>query len=137
MFKSAVGSFADQLKAFAEKTQVKLETVVRKAAIDLQNGVVLRSPVDTGRFRSNWMAGIGAVDRTTVTTEDKSGDVSRARVQAAIETWKPGQTIWLTNHLPYAKRLEYGWSKQAVGGMVRLTVQDWRDYVSKAVAEVQ
>lgn len=133
-----MGSFADQMRAFAEKTQVKLETVVRKAAIDLQGGVVLRSPVDTGRFRSNWMVGIGAQNTSTVTTEDKTGATSLGRVEAAMSTWKPGQTIWLTNSLPYAARLEFdSWSKQAPGGMVRLTVQDWRDYVRKAIAEVQ
>jgi len=132
-----VGSFADQLQAFADKTKVKMETVVRKAALDLQGGVVLRSPVDTGRFVSNWMVGIGTQNRDTVAAEDKTGGVSLARVEPALANWEPGQAIILSNSLPYAYRLEYGWSKQAVGGMVRLTVQDWRDYVSKAVAETK
>lgn len=132
-----MGSFADQLKALSERTKVKLETVVRKTIIDLQGGVVLRSPVDTGRFKSNWMVGIGAKSSDTVTTEDKTGAVSLARVEPAMGAWKPGQSIWLTNSLPYASRIEYGWSDQAPGGVVRLTVQDFRDYVSRAVAETK
>ena len=131
-----MGSFSDQLKAFAEKAKVDMETVVRKTVLDLQGGVVLRSPVDTGRFRSNWMVGIGAPVGTTVDIKDKTGDVSMARVAPAMATWTPGQAIYLTSHLPYAYRLEYdAWSKQSPGGMVRLTVQDFRDYVSKAIKE--
>lgn len=151
MCSAAVGSFADQLQAFADKTKVKMETVVRKAALDLQGGVVLRSPVGNpdlwaskappgyvgGRFRANWMVGIGTKNSDTVTTEDKTGAVSLARVEPALANWEPGQAIILSNSLPYAYRLEYGWSDQAPGGMVRLTVQDWRDYVSKAVAETK
>lgn len=132
-----MGSFADQIKAFAEKANVSMETVVRKAVLDLQGGVVLRSPVDTGRFRSNWMVGIGAKNSDTVDTEDKSGQASLDRVNAGMVNWSAGQAIYLTNSLPYAQRLEYGWSDQAPNGIVRLTVQAWRDYVAKAVAEVK
>lgn len=133
-----MGAFADQLRAFADKAKVDLETVVRKAVVDLQGGVVLRSPVDTGRFRSNWMVGIGSKNSDTVATEDKSGAASLGRVEPSMNTWKPGLSIFLTNSLPYAHRLEYdAWSQQAPGGMVRLTVQDWRDYVAKAIAETR
>ncbi|RZJ12073.1 MAG: HK97 gp10 family phage protein [Rubrivivax sp.] len=130
--------FAEDIQRFADKTKLKIETVVRKAVIDLQGGVVLRSPVDTGRFRSNWMAGIGTFNKATTTDTDKTGAVSLARVEPALANWSPGQAICLSNSLPYAYRLEFdGWSKQSPGGMVRLTVQDWRDYVSKAIAEVK
>lgn len=112
-----------------------METVVRKAVLDLQTGVVSLSPVDTGRFRANWMVGVGEADGSTVLTEDKEGSVSISRVNTALASWVPGQTIWIANSLPYAARLEYGWSQQAKGGMVRLTVQNWKDYVSKAVKE--
>lgn len=132
-----MGSFADQMRAFAEKTHVKLETVVKKTAIQLMDGVVLRSPVRSGRFRSNWMVGIGYQVATTVETMDPTGDASRARVGPAMATWKPGVSIFLTSNLPYAKRIEYGWSDQAPGGVVRLTVQDFRDYVRKAIAEAK
>lgn len=132
-----MGSFADQLRRLSEKAKVDIETVVRKTVLDLQGGVVLRSPVDTGRFRSNWMVGIGSKDSSTVTTEDKTGEASMARVAPAMATWKPGQSIFITSSLPYAQRIEYGWSDQAPGGVVRLTVQDFRDYVSKAVQETK
>ena len=146
-----MGEFADQMRAFAEKTKLGVRTVVRKTMLELQTGIVLRSPVGNpdlwkapappgyvgGRFRANWLASVGVKDKSTVDTVDKSGAVSIARVEPAMARWEPGVTIFLTNALPYSTRLEYGWSDQSPGGMVRLTVQDFRDYVSKAVAETK
>jgi hypothetical protein len=36
-----------------------------------------------------------------------------------------GDLYYLTNNLPYIERLEYGWSKQAPGGMVRKNMQNF------------
>jgi hypothetical protein len=38
--------------------------------------------------------------------------------------------------LPYALRLEYGWSEQAPGGMVRLVAQRWKPLVEQIVKEL-
>lgn len=147
-------SFADDLKKYVEKTKLKAETVVRKTTLELQNSVVQLSPVDTGRFRANWMASAGGIDKKTVTVTDKTGELSLGRVEAALGTWQPGTTIYLTNSLPAARSLEYGlygkppgsangpkttggYSKQAPQGMVRLTVQNFREHVRKAVREVR
>jgi hypothetical protein len=35
--------------------------------------------------------------------------------------------------MPYALRLEYGWSKQAPAGMVRVTVAEFQAVVNAAV----
>jgi hypothetical protein len=44
---------------------------------------------------------------------------------------------FLTNNLPYALRLEYGWSKnQAPAGMVGLAVAEFQSIVRDAAAEV-
>jgi hypothetical protein len=42
--------------------------------------------------------------------------------------------IYLTNALPYARRLEYGWSKQAPSGMVRISAMRFAEAVRKAIA---
>lgn len=129
--------FAADLAKLCEKAGDKAELVVRKAALDLGGQMIARSPVDSGRFKSNWMTGVGAMDSGTTTAADKSGQPSRTKLQTQIAGWKPGQTIWITNSLPYAYRLEHGWSKQAPGGMVRLAVQDYAQAVAKAAREVK
>ena len=129
--------FAADLKRLCDAAGDKAELVVRKAALDLGGQMVDRSPVDTGRFKSNWMTGIGAMDTSTTTAADPSGQPSRTKLQAQVAGWKPGQTIWITNNLPYAYRLEHGYSKQAPGGMVRLAVQNYAQAVAKAAREVK
>lgn len=91
-----------------------------------------------GRFKSNWLAATGpAMNTATPETTDPSGSATRAAIQQKLEGWKPGQTIWVTNSLPYAQRLEYGWSKQAPGGMVRLSVQNYSQAIKKAADQVR
>lgn len=90
-----------------------------------------------GRFRANWQFGAGSADTTTTEDTDASGAATLARLKGAIDGAAIGGMWIVSNSLPYAKRLEYGWSKQAPGGMVRLTVQELpdaiRDYVRGAL----
>lgn len=126
--------FAADLNKLCAKAGDKAEQVVRKTAIELQGGMIDKSPVDTGRFRSNWQCGVGAVNTTI---SDAAGSDAKGRTVAVLAGWKPGQTIWLTNALPYANRLENGYSKQSPAGMVRLTVQEYGEYLKKAVRSIK
>lgn len=128
-------SFAEDLAKYCKAAGEKVELVVRKTALELQAGMIEKSPVDTGRFKSNWMCGIGGIN-TDIGAAPGSNALTRTGV--VLETWRPGQTIVLSNSLPYAKRLEYeGWSKQAPNGMVRLTIQDFAQAVKRAVEAVK
>lgn len=129
--------FAENLNKLCERAGKKAELVVRRAALELQSGMIEKSPVDTGRFKGNWQCGIGAMNADTSQGEDKSGQGAIGRTAATLAGWRPGQTIWLTNSLPYARRLEYGWSQQAPAGMVRLTFQAYGSAVQKAVESIK
>ena len=131
--------FAADLRFLCEKAGDKAELFVRKVALDLGGQMIDRSPVDTGRFKSNWMTEVGqSPDSTTTTMAEKSGARSRARLNEKLSGWKPGQTIWIVNNLPYAYRIEYkGWSMQAPSGVVRLAVQNTQQAVAKAAREVK
>lgn len=77
-----------------------------------------------GRFRANWMLGIGQVNTTTTEEKDAGGTATVARIAAAMQDQKAGGVFYVTNSLPYAQRLEYeGWSSQAPNGMVRITME--------------
>lgn len=129
--------FAEDLRVLCERAGNKAEMVVRGAALELGGQMIDRSPVDTGRFKNNWVTATGAPDMSRSGDPDTSGARSSAMLNEKIAGWKPGQTIWILNNLPYAKRLEYGWSKQAPGGMVRLTVQDYSRAIKKAADQVR
>lgn len=127
----------------------KADLVVRKTALELQSMMIEESPVDSGRFKGNWQAGVSATNSGINSPEDttpfgeKDEGKSYAYTQNALKGWKAGQTIYLTNSLPYARVLEYGrangkpGSMQAPGGMVRLAVQNYSQALAKAVSEIK
>ena len=79
-----------------------------------------------GRFRGNWQVSfdrpaVGAIDRV-----DKAGTATLAAGRDVLAHYDSGEygSIWFTNNVPYAKRLEYGWSKQAPAGIVRVVAAE-------------
>ena len=98
-------SFALDLSKACEKAKGQAEIMARKVMLDLFSRVIMKSPVDTGRFRANWNVGYGSPDKTTTNATDSA----LGRVQTEIATAKLGGSIWLSNSLPYSIRLENGW----------------------------
>lgn len=105
---------------------------VQKIAMQALRGIVMRTPVDTGRARSNWQV---SLDSPLLTNKDayspgtklgigESGNAESAiQVGAATIGSAPAfGVIYIANGLPYINRLENGWSGQAPAGMVRLTL---------------
>ena len=122
-------SWSIPLDRLAKKAGANIELVARKSTADLFAAVVRRSPVDTGRFRANWNVSYGSADYTT----SDSTDQVRGTTQALKALTLPvGGVTYLANGLPYARRLEYGYSAQAPGGMVRLAAAEFADYVREA-----
>lgn len=133
--------FELQIAKFVEKAKGNCDLVVRKVALEMFKRVIQKSPVDTGRFKSNWQAAIGSIPGGTITPEvDKKGYYNFGPAVAAVNAKalqaKAGDVIYLVNNVHYARRLEYGWSMQAPNGMVRLSISEWNTAVSKAASEV-
>ena len=131
-----MSSFADQLRAFEAKTLEKMGRAARKVSLDAFSEVIRMSPVDSGRFRGNWQPAIGSMPSGTVELLDPSGDIVIAKVQGVVAGMNPGDVIYMVNNLPYAQRLESGWSGQAPAGMVRLTVQRWQPIVDEVIRQI-
>ena len=103
-----------------------------KIAMEALNRVVMKSPVDTGRFRANWTVAVGRQDLSTTEETDKSGTATIAKGSQIILGQKGPAVIWLSNNLPYAQALENGHSKQAPMGMVALTYNELMQIVKVA-----
>jgi hypothetical protein len=142
-----VGSFEDDLRKFEVKTNRKLTQVGRKVALELFRRVIYKTPVDSGRARANWQVTIGAQASGTVEFDDTNGGATMSRATAASAGFKAGDTIYLTNNLPYIRKLEEGgypdgpktvggFSRQAPAGMVALTVQEFAAIVKQIGLEV-
>lgn len=129
-----MATFEADVSRFLRKYRDRMDIVFRKVALDMFTKVIMRSPVDTGRFRGNWQVAIGRVPDGVLDLTDKSGRATISKATAASMNLRAGQVIYLANNLPYARRLEYGWSKQAPRGMVRITIREFNASVRKAAA---
>ena len=98
---------------------------LKKVTLEVYSRVTLKSPVDTGRFRGNWMIGIGAANESTLgihTPGDAKAE--NLRQEAIVFTITKLQNIHISNNLDYGAKLEHGTSKQAPQGMVGITLSE-------------
>lgn len=129
-------TLADDLAAFRAKTESKMERAFRKIVIDAYSDCILMSPVKSGRFRGNWQTAIDVIPAGTLERLDPSGQIAIADVTNAALVTELGNTVYMANNLPYAERLEDGWSKQAPAGMVKLTIQRWQPIANAVIAQI-
>lgn len=130
------GSFAAQLQEFAELVQQDADEVFQIVATDVGQSVINLTPVDTGRALSNWNAGINAPDDVYRETEDPLDSKTSARLAGEFQSLKFGDTAYITNATPHVPFLEYGSSKQAPNGMIRITLARFNNIVQDAVSRV-
>ncbi len=130
------------------------ERIFQRAALMMLGSIVVGdppyspgTPVDTGFARSSWyvmLSGGEAAPAATRFEVDSAGSATDLKTAATggdpvaesigiIQEARLGQTIWLVNNVPYIVRLEYGWSKQAPAGMVRLTLAAAQEIVDQAM----
>ena len=121
---------------FEAKTLDKMNRAARKITLDAFSEVIMMSPVDTGRFRGNWQPAIGSAPSGTIEATDPSGNMVIAKVSGVVAGMQAGDVIYMANNLPYAQRLEDGWSQQAPAGMVRLTVQRFQPIADAVIRQI-
>lgn len=101
------------------------------------NGLVAGKGYVGGRFRGNWQFSIDTPTEGVLDQVDPSGNVTIAVLRAQVQALTIGQTAYVVNNLPYAVPLEYGHSKQAPGGMVRVTLTRFQQIVEEAIRNNQ
>lgn len=116
-----MANFTFDMSRFANKSLGEIEQVVRKTAIDLTTSIIKTSPVDSGRFRANWF--VSFEDAIEETTDDTNSAKALSNATNTLINGKIGKYIYIQNNLDYAVKLEYGASKQAPAGVVRVNVE--------------
>lgn len=156
-----MGMFAAQIRTWVDKTKGDADKVVRYALMTLDSRLINRSPVGDGsywkrpppagyaggRFRGAWLvsewtpqisgAGLDRVSSGGKGIIDKDGSATLAAHAGVINAAKAGSVYYLYNPMPYAQRIEKGWSRQAPIGVVALTVVEWNNIVENAVNGVK
>lgn len=131
-------SFKLNLAKATENIKQDAERVVRGTIFSVASKIVRRTPVGNpqlwknpppkgyvgGSLRGGWNASLNSPDYSETGRIDSNGGQVIADISAAVAGVDIGDTFYLTNPLPYATRVEFGWSQQAPAGMVRVSVNE-------------
>lgn len=144
-----MGSFSLDVSKFAEKAKMSTAKAIRGTSIKLFSAIITSSPVDTGRFRANWMISGRQPDTSTTQETDKSGGKTVDSATNFILSAGDYGMFTLSNNLPYAHVIEYGgypgdgpntvggFSKQAPNGMVRTNIARFDQLLNEAAQEAK
>lgn len=145
------GPFMRQLQEFARKTGTKADLAVGGIVVRVSAELDRRSPVGDGsywknpphkgytggRFRGNWQLGIGVVPAGETGAIDKTGGETQGRIIAAVPEQAAGLVYFVVNNVPYAQRIEEGWSRQAPQGLVGLTAIQFQRFVDESAGSLK
>lgn len=138
----SLGAFARRIRQRARQVEVGVDRLVKKVGLAVDQAVVLATPADTGRARSNWNIGIGRPERGVREPfapgsklgigESQNAQAALAEAQAEIPTRRPGQDIYISNNLDYIEQLNDGSSAQAPAMFVEQAVETGRELVRRS-----
>ena len=105
---------------FAKEVTEEHTKVLRLTALGVNRSLVMATPVDTGRARSNWWPSIG-------TPSNNRGGVIHNPIDRSKRMWSKGRmppfaVLFLTNNLDYIQELNDGSSQQAPANFVERAV---------------
>ena len=126
--------FVRRIEIRASKIKDNANKIKRKAALVIDQTVVLATPVDTGRARSNWIVQLNSPNTSTIepySTGNKLGlsDIANAtsainQGSSVISQAKTGDSIYISNNLDYIGKLNEGSSRQAPEQFVQKAIDE-------------
>lgn len=129
-------TFALDIRKFKDKLENRTRVVLQKTALDIDKGVVLSTPVDTGQARGGWNVGINNVNLSE-TGQDKSGRKTILENERTIQSADGQDTVFISNNVGHITYLEKGkpgpGSDQAPNGMVAKTLRRFHNIVKQGV----
>ena len=130
-----LGKWLDKIATNVDKGAA---SVRKEVVIAIVNRVAELTPVDTGQARSNWQVTKGTpasgvrkpfspIPSRWRKPYPRGGTRSERRnllgvtsaAQGALREYKDGESVYITNNLPYIERLDSGYSTQSPAGFIR------------------
>lgn len=122
---------------FIRLLKAENDAIMKDATGRVSNALVRFTPVDTGEAVADWDVRVNGDPGDPKHQPDPSRRVTRQRLQEEIAKVQYGDYVIFDNDDPVAVRLEFGYSKKAPQGMVRLTARKWRGFVRGAARAAQ
>lgn len=131
---------ADSLEKRAADLPLKVSGVAVSTAVVIVARLAIDTPVDTSQAVSNWQVTLGNKVNDKIPPHfpgemgSTRGPSSKTTMQNAVnvlQNKRPGVTIFISNVLPYIRRLNDGYSKQTPAGFVERSVLIGRKHLKK------
>ena len=133
-----MSSWERDMRRLRGLTEKKMTKVYRIAVMETTKDIIMDTPVDEGRLRGNWQAGINDQPSGQLDLLDKTGMATIGRIPAIIAPLQCDQSLVFCNNLPYAVPIEYGHSREkAPQGMVRRNLTNWDARVDRIARVVR
>lgn len=105
-----------------EKLRRALTQAPQALILEIDKELRRTTPVDVGNARANWVPSVGT-PHTGGATRRGSGSAERAAGVTAVLAYELDQgPLYVSNGVPYIRRLNDGWSKQAPALFVEAAV---------------
>jgi len=127
--KDDLPQFSKDIKRYGDSIPRIVNALMKAIAVSVTKEIVIGTPVDEGTARSNWRMGLGRGLRSVIAAHSpypkgsKGGGAGRgetvnaaktiAAAKTVIQRRLPGQTMVLSNSVPYIGDLNSGSSRQA------------------------
>lgn len=124
-------ALAERMESLASALQEGFAAPANDTAWAILSQLSVNTPVDTSRALSNWQVSLGRPFMYDIgpyapgkhgSTEATSREQMLATARYLLSYRKPGQTIFISNNVPYIRRLNEGHSRQAAAGFVERAV---------------
>ena len=127
-------TFAKQIRVMAEKQKRNFRDVAAESLIDLSSSVIVKTPVLTGSLANSWRGGEGEAPKGVAPGGSNNGQ--SAQVEKAVRD-SIGGVYYLVNNQPHARPVEYeGHSKKAPSGMLRVSINNYQNYLDRAINNI-
>ena len=130
-----MSTFEDIINKWVEETQARIDNVLQTIIIRIGTQLITLSPNDTGHFKGNWQLSFDG-NTHEIDRKDTTGSVTLQSLSLKANSFTAGQVAYIQNHVEYGYDLEYGSSRQAPNGVVRITTSEamFRSIVADAIA---
>lgn len=133
MPRNDLNGLARRMEGHARTIERNIPKLKVRVATAVHREVVLGTPVDTGRARSNWQLSVGTPILTQILPYAPGKGLGRsegANAQGAIAQGQlallklpgEGEKVYIANNVPYINKLNAGGSSQAPAAFVEFAV---------------
>ena len=137
--------FSKSVKNFIDKTNKRLNYIFKDTCEVMSKKIAEKTPVKTGRCLGSWTPSINNIHAiyhpgySFKNEQDRWINKAKAlravtfRIEGVCNNLQIGNVYYFTNPRDYSVKLEYGYSKQAPSGMVRITLLEWDRILKESI----